>query len=223
MPHTHGMSGWSINAAELRIPRRSRFAAHRMIVIADASGRAVRQINGLASWFDEEHHAWRHKPIGYLPTDRLRGYDSKTHPRTFMPINGSASPDWTLAPAIAAGAVRVLADGFARDQIDQHLAPALEALRRINALSKGAEGGAGLPYPFMGFGRNSNSFFATIVHAMGFTVPSFSASAIIVPGARSLLLPAHQLDAIRIGSRPDQIEPADIEPDDISAPQTAES
>jgi hypothetical protein len=58
---------------------------------------------------------------------------------------------------------------------------------------------------------------------MGFTVPSFSASAIIVPGARSLLLPAHQLDAIRIGSRPDQIEPADIEPDDISAPQTAES
>ena len=29
------MSGWSINAAELRIPRRSRFAAHRMVVIAD--------------------------------------------------------------------------------------------------------------------------------------------------------------------------------------------
>ena len=27
------MTGWSINAAELRIPRQSRFAAHRMIVI----------------------------------------------------------------------------------------------------------------------------------------------------------------------------------------------
>lgn len=187
-----------------------------MIVIADASGRAVRQINGLASWFDEEHHAWRHKPIGYLPTDRLRGYDTKTHPRTFMPINGSASPDWNVVPAIAAGAVRVLADGFARDEIDLHLAPALEALRRINALSKGAEGGAGLPYPFMGFGRNSNSFFATMIHAMGFTVPSFSASAIIVPGVRSLLLPAHLLDTIRTGGRPDQDEP-----DDIDAPQTA--
>jgi hypothetical protein len=193
------MSGWSINAAELRIPRRSRFAAHRMIVIADASGRAVRQINGLASWFDDEHHVWRHKPIGYLPTDRLRGYDSKSHPRTFMPINGAASPDWRLAPAIAAGAVRVLADGLARDEVDNQLAPALEALRRINRLSKGPDGGAGLAYPFMGFGRNSNSFFATMIHAMGFTEPRFAASAIVVPGARSLLLPADQLDLIRTG------------------------
>ncbi len=210
------MSGWSINAAELRIPRRSRFAAHRMIVIADASGRAVRQINGLASWFDDEHHAWRHKPIGYLPTDRLRGYDSKTHPRTFMPINGAASPDWRLAPAIAAGAVRVLADDLARDEIDVQLAPALEALRRINALSKGPEGGAGLPYPFMGFGRNSNSFFATMIHAMGFTVPDFSASAIIVPGARSLLLSADLLDSIRTGNWPE-----DDEVDRVGAPRPA--
>ncbi|MEQ1784532.1 MAG: hypothetical protein ABMA14_24560 [Hyphomonadaceae bacterium] len=202
------MSGWSINAAELRIPRRSRFAAHRMIVIADASGRAVRQINGLASWFNEEQHTWRHKPIGYLPSDRLRGYDSKTHPRTFMPINGAASPDWRLAPAIAAGAIRVLAEDLARDEIDIHLAPALEALRRINGLSKGPEGGAGLPDPFMGFGRNSNSFFTTMLHAMGFVEPTFAASAIIVPGARRLLLPAQLLDAIRTGSgeNDDEIE-----------------
>lgn len=200
------MSGWSINAAELRIPRRSRFAAHRMIVIADASGRAVRQLNGLASWFDDEHHTWRHKPIGYLPTDRLRGYDSRTHPRTFMPINGANSPDWTLAPAIASGAVRVLIDNLRRDEVDQHLAPALEALRRINATTKGPDGGAGMPYPFMGFGPNSNSFFATMIHAMGFTHPSFAASAIIVPGARRLLLTAQMLDAIRTGRNPEDDE-----------------
>jgi len=36
------MTGWSINAAELRIPRRSRVAAHRMIVIADPQRNAVR-------------------------------------------------------------------------------------------------------------------------------------------------------------------------------------
>ncbi len=205
------MSGWSINAAELRIPRRSRFAAHRMIVIADASGRAVRQLNGLASWFNNEQHAWRHKPIGYLPTDRLRGYDSKTHPRTFMPINGAASPDWRLVPAIAAGAVRVLADDLGRAEIDVHLAPALEALRRINGLSKGPEGGAGLPYPFMGFGRNSNSFFTTMLHAMGFVEPTFAASAIVVPGARRLLLSADLLDSIRTGGSSDLDEPEEID------------
>lgn len=210
------MSGWSINAAELRIPRRSRFAAHRMIVIADASGRAVRQINGLASWFNDEQHSWRHKPIGYLPTDRLRGYDSKTHPRTFMPINGAASPDWRLAPAIAAGAVRVLADDLARAEIDVYLVPALEALRRINGLSKGPEGGAGLPYPFMGFGRNSNSFFTTMIHAMGFVEPTFAAAAIVVPGARRLLLPAELLDSIRTGRHAD-----DAESDDLDAPYAA--
>lgn len=200
------MSGWSINAAELRIPRRSRVAAHRMIVIADASGRAVRQINGLASWFDDEHHTWRHKPIGYLPTDRLRGYDTKTHPRTFMPINGANSPDWTLAPAIAAGAVRVLADDLSRAEIDVRLAPALEALRRINGMTRGPDGGAGLPYPFMGFGRNSNSFFHTMIHALGFEPPVFVAPAVLVPGARHLLLTADVLNTIRTGRNPDDDE-----------------
>ncbi len=187
------MTGWTINAAELRIPRRSRIAAHRMIVIGDPSGRAVRQLNGLASWFDNEAHAWRHKPIGYLPTDRLRGYDTKTHPRTFMPINGAVLPDWNIAPAIATGAARVLADDLTRDEVDLRLAPALEALRRINGLSKGPDGGAGLPYPFMGFGRNSNSFFATMLHAMGFDHPTFANAAWLVPGARGLLLPASEI------------------------------
>jgi hypothetical protein len=190
------MTGWTINAAELRIPRRSRFAAHRMIVIADASGRAVRQINGLASWFDNEQHAWRHKPIGYLPSDRLRGYDTKNHPRTFMPINGALLPDWNIAPAIATGAARVLANDLTRDEVEERLAPAVEALRRINALAKGPDGGAGLPYPFMGFGRNSNSFFATMLHAMGFNHPTFANAAWLVPGARGLLLPAESFSGL---------------------------
>ena len=183
------MTGWSLNAAELRIPRRSRFASHRMIVIADPSGRAVRQLNGLASWWDEAAGTWRHKPIGYLPSDRLRGYDSKANPRTYMPINGSEAPNWFLAPAIVAGAVRVLAENLSRDAVEARLAPALDALRRINSLSKGPEGGAGLPYPFLGFGRNSNSFFSTMLHAMDFEEPAFAQSAVIVPGARRLLLP----------------------------------
>jgi hypothetical protein len=187
------MTGWTINAAELRIPRRSRLAAHRMVVIADPDGNAVRQINGLASWYDQEARCWRNKPIGYLPSDRLRGYDSRVHPRSFMPINGAAGPRWNLAAAIASGAVRPLAEGLSREEMDLRLAPALEALRRINALSDGPEGGAGLPYPFMGFGLNSNSFFFTMLRAMAFDEPRFAASAFIVPGAGRLLLPRESL------------------------------
>jgi len=194
------MNGWSINAAELRIPRKSRFAAHRMIVIADTKLNAVRQLNGLASWFDTPSGVWRHKPIGYLRSDRLRGYDSAAHPRTFMPINGCAPRSLAIGDAVKGGAVRVLADGLTAGEVETRLAPALEALKRINALSDGPEGGAGLPYPFLGFGRNSNSFFSTMLHAMGFDEPAFARSAIIVPGARGLLLNKDVLAEIRQSS-----------------------
>jgi hypothetical protein len=192
------MTGWSINAAELRIPRRSRIAAHRMVVIADPAGRAVRQLNGLASWWDEAVATWRHKPIGYLRTDRLRGYDSKVHPRTYMPINGAEAPNWIIGPAIATGAVRILADGLTREAVESRLAPALDALARINALSDGPQGGAGLPYPFLGFGRNSNSFFSTMLSAMEFEEPRFANAAVLVPGARRLLLPRDAIGAVAL-------------------------
>ena len=83
------MTGWIIAAAELRIPWSTSFAAHRMIVVVDPELNAVRQINGLASWYDRAGQRWRHKPIGYLRSDRLRGYDTLEHPRTFLPINGA--------------------------------------------------------------------------------------------------------------------------------------
>lgn len=191
------MTGWSINAAELRIPRRSRVAAHRMIVIADPDGNAVRQINGLASWWDAAGKCWRHKPIGYLPSDRLRGYDTRSHPRTYMPINGAAPPRWNISAALETGAARTLIGGLSREEAAQRLAPALAAMQRINALSDGPEGGAGVPYPFMGFGRNSNSFFHTLLQAMAFDIPRFANAAFIVPGARGLLLPADVLATLR--------------------------
>lgn len=191
------MNGWSINAAELRIPRRSRFAAHRMVVIADPTMKAVRQLNGLASWYDRVEQRWRHKPIGYLSTDRLRGYDTRIHPRTFMPINGWDPATWSVAEAMKTGAVQILANGLSERDVEARLAPALAALERINALSDGPEGGAGLPYPFLGFGRNSNSFFATMLHAMGFETPAFIEPARIVPGVSRLLLPPDVLADLR--------------------------
>lgn len=168
-----------------------------MIVIANPAGAAVRQMNGLASWLETESGAWRHKPIGHLWSDRLRGYDTKVHPRTYMPINGASGPDWNIRPAIAAGAARVLAEGLSVEEVERRIAPALEAIRRINALSAGPEGGAGVPYPFMGFGRNSNSFFSTLLNTMGFDEPAFAERAWIVPGARRLLLPHDVVQSLR--------------------------
>jgi hypothetical protein len=191
------MTGWIIAAAELRIPWESSFAAHRMIVIADPKLDAVRQINGLASWYDRQGQRWRHKPIGYLKSDRLRGYDTLNHPRTYLPINGVRLGSRAVGRAIERGAVRVLAEGLPEADVHARLAPALDAMRRINALSPGPEGGAGLPYPFLGFGPNSNSFFSTLLHAMDFDEPSFARPARVVPGARGLLLPQDVLASIR--------------------------
>ncbi len=189
--------GWIIAATELRIPRRSAVAAHRMITVADPSGQAVRQINGLASWLDHASGVWRHKPIGYLPSDRLRGYDTRSHPRTFMPMHGCEPRSRDLSGALASGCATVMADGLSARDVEEALEPALAALRRVNALSEGPEGGAGLPYPFMGFGRNSNSFFSTVVHAMGFDEPRFLRPAVLNPGQRRFLLPASELADLR--------------------------
>jgi hypothetical protein len=193
--------GWTLAATELRIPWGSGVAAHRMITVGDPAGKAVRQLNGLASWFDPAAGVWRHKPIGYLPSDRLRGYDTRRHPRTFMPIHGCPPGGRDLAAAIGDGCATVLADRLSAADVEAVLAPGLSALARINALSDGPEGGAGLPYPFMGFGRNSNSFFSTVLHAMGFDEPRFARPAAFNPGQRQLLLSANDLTDLRCQMR----------------------
>ncbi|MDP3495881.1 MAG: hypothetical protein Q8R82_22455, partial [Hyphomonadaceae bacterium] len=92
-----------------------------MIVIADPQMNAVRQLNGLASWLDRASDGWLNKPIGYLRSDRLRGYDSAKHPRTFMPINGCAPRSRGLHAAIDAGAVRVLANRLTAAEVEARL------------------------------------------------------------------------------------------------------
>jgi hypothetical protein len=191
------MTGWIIAAAELRIPWSTSFAAHRMFVVVDPKLNAVRQLNGLASWYDRAGQRWRHKPIGYLKTDRLRGYDTREHPRTFLPINGVTLGSRAVGEAMERGCVHVLADGLTESDVAAKLAPGLETMRRINALSEGPEGGSGLPYPFLGFGPNSNSFFSTLLHVMEFEEPRFARPARVVPGAGGLLLPKRVLDEIR--------------------------
>jgi len=190
------MSQWTLAAAELRIPWNSDVAAHRMIIVADARSVAVRQFNGLASWFDQPAGRWRSKPIGYLWTDRLRGYDTDTHGDTFMPIHGAEPGSWRVDGAIDRGQVQALAGG-SKAEIDGRISAALAAMRRINALSEGPEGGSGLPYPFLGFGRNSNSFFSTLLSAMGLEEPRFARPARLNPGLGALLLSQNELAMLR--------------------------
>ncbi|MDZ4759966.1 MAG: hypothetical protein SGJ21_02710 [Alphaproteobacteria bacterium] len=186
-----------LTAAEFRIPWGTQVAAHRMILVANPAGEAVRQLNGLASFYDPRAGCWRNKPIGYLKTDRLRGYDTLAHPHTWLPPHGVIPGSRQLGPAIERGDVRVLAGGLTEPRLKASLDAALEAIRRINALSDGPEGGSGLPYPFMGFGRNSNSVYSTLLSAMGFTEPAFLRPARLNPGAGALLLPKADIEAIR--------------------------
>ena len=175
-----------------------------MIVIADPGGRAVRQLNGLASWYDTVHGRWRHKPIGYLPSDRLRVYDTLNHPSTFLPMHGV---DWSsrdVRPALARGNMHVLCG--AQERLDEsrlaiRLAPALEVARRLNGLSAGPDGGGGLPYPPFGLGPNSNSVFSTFLAALGVAEPRFLAPALFAPGAGRLLLPPREIARARERAR----------------------
>ena len=186
-----------------------------MILVVDPRLNAVRQVNGLASWYDRARQRWRHKPIGYLKSDRLRGYDTRQYPQTFLPINGALPCVHALSAMRSSAAMCACwRTGLAEDDVEAILAPALDALKRINALSHGPEGGAGLPYPFLGFGQNSNSFFSTLLHAMEFDEPNFVHPARVVPGAHGLLLPSTVLEEIRqlrsstSGARKPAISPA---------------
>lgn len=166
-----------------------------MIVMVNSQGQVVRQINGLASRWDRAAGRWRCKPVGYLSSDRLRGYDTGRHPDTWLPIHGMEAR-WNVAAALARGDVARLASAPSQARAEALLAPALEALCAVNALSDGPEGGGGVAYPFLGFGPNSNSFFSTLLAAMELAEPVWSRPARLVPGAGALLLPKGELAAI---------------------------
>lgn len=202
--HIVRMTGWKIAAAEHRIPWRSSIAAHKMVIVVDPQGQAVRQLNGLASWFDAGAKRWRHKPIGYLRTDRLRAYDTLTHPQTWLPINGADPRSRSVDAAISRGDVVTMADGMDRGALEFMISPALAVLKRINEMSDGADGSGGLRYPFLGIGPNSNSVFTTFLKAMDLDEPVFPRPARFVPGAGQSLLSEHEI--FRIRDRREQVD-----------------
>jgi len=181
--------GWRIAAGEYRFGVGALRAAHQMLVVLDPDGRPVRQVHGLASWWDPRGRRWRCKPIGYLPGDRLRVYDTARGEGVFLPVAGVGRDGQGASSALAAGYLRQIGPPLSGGEVEDALAPALRMLAAINALSPGPEGGGGLPYPFMGLGRNSNSVFRTLTAAFGLGPVEFPDRTVFRPGARDLLIP----------------------------------
>lgn len=196
------MSKWMIIAAEHRLPRGTAFAAHRVLAVADGYGRCVRQFNGLASSLDPDSGDWRCKPIGFLPSDRLRVYDTAEHPYTALSIHGAVKGVSGLLDVVRRGEAAMIADRLDATDLALYLSAAREAMKRINAGSPGPSGGGGLPYPFLGLGPNSNSVFSTLLAAMGMSLPQIARGAWLVPGLGRRLLDDLHIRDISDSDRP---------------------
>jgi Ca2+-binding RTX toxin-like protein len=184
------MSTWRIAVGEFRIPLNvGNAASHRSVFLVNPQGVVVRQLNGLATGPNGPVN------MGLLPSDRLKGYDTSNplNPgEGWQPIYGATGTNLpnlaNVEQAIATGKVVVLYYG-SEAAVDQRFGAAVKALNDLNKKN--------LPYPPGGLGANSNSFWSTLLAAMGFAPPGFPDSAIFVPGLGLLLLSEAELAAIR--------------------------
>ena len=115
--------------------------SHHLLVLLDGEGVVLEEINGLAT-----SRAGRIKPIGYLPSDRLRVHHFRDA-YLYQPQQRHA----------------LLASGSA-EQLARHWQAALAAGEAINALNLG--------YPILGVGPNSNSVASTLIACMGLEEPA---------------------------------------------------
>ncbi|MFC4160447.1 hypothetical protein [Chitinimonas lacunae] len=138
-------------------------AGHRYLVLLDPAGDVLAELNGLAT-----SRSGRIKPIGYLPSDRLKVYESG---RRFYRLDHPQT---------------LLCSGELPDLLPRWQA-AREAMGRLNA--------ADLPYPLLGFGRNSNSVVRTLLAVMD--LPPQHRDYRLTPGARSLLLAQREIEEIQ--------------------------
>lgn len=137
---------------------------HDLIALLDADGRLLREANGLAT-----SRQGRIKPIGYLPSDRLKVYEFS-------------------APALYRAQQRqlTLCTG-SWEEVSRHWRVLRAAASALNARH--------LRYPMLGFGPNSNSVATTLIAAMGLADPDLAGRC--APGRRTLLLDAGTLAALR--------------------------
>lgn len=137
------MTAWAIEYWQLPIVR---FGVHGQLVVRDADGRIVRSYEGLATARDG-----RIKPIGYLPSDRIRAYV-----RAGLP--------WTTLTE--ARHVRQRLFSGSEGELLLRLSTADAAAASINARN--------FAYPLFGLlgaRTNSNAVVSTLADVMGIAPP----------------------------------------------------
>lgn len=110
-------------------------AGHNMLVLIDNQENLFSELDGLATSKDGKV-----KPIGYLPSDRLKVYEFSS-----PYLYAKAQPQITLFSAD-------------RESVMTHWQAALRAMDVINKKN--------LPYPVLGLGKNSNSVTSTLIRCM---------------------------------------------------------
>jgi hypothetical protein len=142
-----------------------RVCGHNLLVLVDEAGTVIAELDGLAT-----SKKGAIKPIGYLPSDRLKAYQF-TGPYLYRHQQPKA----------------VLYSGC-RVQVEKRWQAAVRGKEAINDLA--------LAYPFLGLGRNSNSVTSTLIACMGLeAVPMPGARP--APGQRQRVLPREMIAVIR--------------------------
>ena len=160
------MSMWSIEYWQLPI---ALAGVHGQLLVRDSAGAIVRSYEGLATGRNG-----RIKPIGYLPSDRIRCYVCDGGPATTL--TERRYPRQTLHRG-------------EETEMRARIASADEVVAAINRLD--------LAYPLLGvlgIQSNSNAVISTLVDAMGVNKPQPGGYA---PGHGRLLLPQAMLLAAR--------------------------
>ena len=141
-------------------------AGHNFIVVLDPNNRPIHELNGLATSQDGEI-----KPIGYLPSDRLRVYnEQEAKMRFYHPSQNQ----------------EIVFEG-SYEEVMHKFNLGYEIGQEINRRNPS--------YPILGLGQNSNSVASTLLRGMNLKDPDLGMA--LTPGENSLLIPEEELKRIR--------------------------
>ena len=149
-----------------QLPLIGGMAGHNFIVVLDPNNRPIHELNGLATSQDGEI-----KPIGYLPSDRLRVYnEQEAKMRFYHPSQNQ----------------EIVFEG-SYEEVMHKFNLGYEIGQEINRRNPS--------YPILGLGPNSNSVASTLLRGMNLKDPDLGMA--LTPGENSLLIPEEELKRIR--------------------------
>ncbi|ALR06385.1 hypothetical protein XFHB_05505 [Xylella fastidiosa] len=153
---------YSIILSQLRI---ARLLGHNLLVLKDNSGKLISEIDGLATSKNGET-----KPVGYLPSDRLKAFEFKS---AFLYESSQA---------------QIALINANKEICLNKWNVALNAITLINTKN--------LPYPIFGLGKNSNSVTSTLIRCMDLHEPQIPSGG-IAPFSGEILLSEAEIEKLQ--------------------------